>query len=82
MTAQTATESKAVLRLDGVTKAYGTNLILDHISFDVHEHEVVALLGPSGSGKSTLMKCVNLLERVPFVHALAWFSNSSTCSHT
>ena len=64
MTAQTATESKAVLRLDGVTKAYGTNLILDHISFDVHEHEVVALLGPSGSGKSTLMKCVNLLERV------------------
>ncbi|OFQ97419.1 amino acid ABC transporter ATP-binding protein [Alloscardovia sp. HMSC034E08] len=64
MTAQTATESKAVLRLDGVTKAYGTNLILDHISFDVHEHEVVALLGPSGSGKSTLMKCVNLLERM------------------
>lgn len=64
MTAQTATESKAVLRLDGVTKVYGTNLILDHISFDVHEHEVVALLGPSGSGKSTLMKCVNLLERV------------------
>lgn len=64
MTAQTATESKAVLRLDGVTKAYGTNLIIDHISFDVHEHEVVALLGPSGSGKSTLMKCVNLLERV------------------
>lgn len=64
MTAQTATESKAVLRLDGVTKAYGMNLILDHISFDVHEHEVVALLGPSGSGKSTLMKCVNLLERV------------------
>ncbi|MDK8650087.1 amino acid ABC transporter ATP-binding protein [Alloscardovia omnicolens] len=64
MTAQTATESKAVLRLNGVTKAYGTNLILDHISFDVHEHEVVALLGPSGSGKSTLMKCVNLLERV------------------
>ncbi|WP_018143111.1 amino acid ABC transporter ATP-binding protein [Alloscardovia criceti] len=56
--------TKAVLRLDNVTKAYGSNLILDHLSFDVHEHEVVALLGPSGSGKSTLMKCVNLLERV------------------
>lgn len=56
--------TKAVLRLDKVTKAYGKNLILDHLSFDVHEHEVVALLGPSGSGKSTLMRCVNLLERV------------------
>ncbi|MFD0705338.1 amino acid ABC transporter ATP-binding protein [Alloscardovia venturai] len=56
--------SQPVLRLDNVTKAYGTNLILDHVSFDVNEHEVVALLGPSGSGKSTLMKCVNLLEHV------------------
>lgn len=60
----TVKDTRAVLRLDGVTKAYGTNLILDHLSFDVHEHEVVALLGPSGSGKSTLMRCVNLLERV------------------
>ena len=60
----TVKDTRAVLCLDGVTKAYGTNLILDHLSFDVHEHEVVALLGPSGSGKSTLMRCVNLLERV------------------
>ncbi len=38
--------------------------MLDHISFDVCQHETVALLGPSGSGKSTLMKCINLLEQV------------------
>ena len=53
-----------VLRIDGVVKRFGDNLVLDHVSFDVHKHEVVALLGPSGSGKSTLMKCINLLERV------------------
>lgn len=53
-----------VLRVDSVVKRFGDNLVLDHISFDVHKHETVALLGPSGSGKSTVMKCINLLEQV------------------
>ena len=53
-----------VLRIDNVVKRFGDNTVLDHISFDVHQHETVALLGPSGSGKSTVMKCVNLLEQV------------------
>lgn len=56
--------SKPVLRIENVVKRFDTNTVLDHISFDVHKHETVALLGASGSGKSTLMKCVNLLERV------------------
>ncbi len=53
-----------VLRIDGVVKRFGDNVVLNHISFDVRKHETVAVLGPSGSGKSTLMKCVNLLEQV------------------
>ena len=57
-------DNEKVLRIDGVVKRFGDNLVLDHVSFDVHKHEVVARLGPSGSGKSTLMKCINLLERV------------------
>ena len=55
---------QVVLRIDNVVKRFGANTVLDHISFDVHKHETVALLGASGSGKSTLMKCVNLLEQV------------------
>ncbi|MCH4208963.1 amino acid ABC transporter ATP-binding protein [Bifidobacterium sp.] len=53
-----------VLRLDRVRKSFGSAAVLKGISFEVKEHEVVALLGPSGSGKSTLMRCINLLERV------------------
>lgn len=53
-----------VLRLQDVRKSFGDTEVLKGISFDVLQHEVVALLGPSGSGKSTLMKCVNLLEQV------------------
>lgn len=60
----TSVSGNEVLRVDNVVKRFGSNLVLDHISFSVHRHETVALLGASGSGKSTIMKCVNLLEQV------------------
>lgn len=45
-----------------VRKAFGSNLVLDGISLDVAQGEVVCVIGPSGSGKSTLLRCVNGLE--------------------
>ena len=63
-TYDTSRFGEKVLRIDNVVKRFGDNTVLDHISFDVHKHETVALLGPSGSGKSTVMKCINLLEQV------------------
>lgn len=59
-----AENNPVVLRIDNIRKSYGDLEVLKGISFDIHQHEVVALLGPSGSGKSTLMRCVNLLEQV------------------
>ena len=41
-----------------------TKVVLDDVSLDVAEHEVVCLIGASGSGKSTLLRCINLLEPI------------------
>ncbi|MBU6260196.1 MAG: amino acid ABC transporter ATP-binding protein [Burkholderiales bacterium] len=51
-----------VLRVNGVSKAYGGQAVLKDLSLTVRAGEVVALLGPSGSGKSTLLRCINHLE--------------------
>jgi polar amino acid transport system ATP-binding protein len=52
-----------LLRIRGLRKSYGANVVLDGIDLDVAEGEVSVLLGPSGSGKSTLLRCVNHLEK-------------------
>ncbi|HZQ61528.1 MAG TPA: ATP-binding cassette domain-containing protein, partial [Casimicrobiaceae bacterium] len=52
-----ATQS-VLLRLDRVNTFYGKSHILHDVSFDVHEHEIVALLGRNGAGKSTLLKSI------------------------
>ena len=43
-------------------KAFGTNQVLDGITTDICQGEVVAIIGPSGSGKSTFLRSLNLLE--------------------
>lgn len=53
-----------VLRLDGVWKSFGDAVVLRGIDLEVHEGQVVVLIGASGSGKSTLLRTVNLLERI------------------
>ncbi len=61
---QATAPAKPVLSLRNVVKRYGHFEALRSVSLDVHEGEVVAIIGPSGSGKSTLVRCVHQLESV------------------
>ena len=47
---------KTVMELFGVSKAYGSNLVLDGIDLTVESGERIALVGHNGAGKSTLMR--------------------------
>lgn len=44
-----------MLELIDVTKRYGDNTVLDHISLTVENGQIVSILGPSGGGKTTLL---------------------------
>ncbi|MFU1796824.1 ABC transporter ATP-binding protein [Paenibacillus azoreducens] len=48
----------AVLSLRGVSKKIGNKKIVDQLSFDVHEGEIVGLLGPNGAGKTTTIRMI------------------------
>lgn len=45
-----------VIACEGVSVRYGSNLVLDQISFSVAERTTLCVVGPNGGGKSTLLK--------------------------
>ena len=46
-------EEKIVLRAEGLVKRYGKRTVVNDVSFDVKQGEIVGLLGPNGAGKTT-----------------------------
>ncbi len=47
-----------MIEIKNITKTFGSQYALDHVSFKVDKGEIVGLLGPNGAGKSTLMKII------------------------
>jgi polar amino acid transport system ATP-binding protein len=52
-----------MVRMRGVTKAFGENVVLRELDLDVAEGEKVVIIGPSGSGKTTILRVAMTLER-------------------
>lgn len=50
------------IKVEKLRKCFGDLEVLRDISTEIHEGEVVVILGPSGSGKSTFLRCLNKLE--------------------
>lgn len=53
-----------ILIVEKLRKAFGSEIVLEDISFRVPEHTATVFIGASGSGKSTLLRCINLLEQI------------------
>ncbi|MBQ8837403.1 MAG: amino acid ABC transporter ATP-binding protein [Clostridia bacterium] len=50
------------IHVENLCKNFGHQTVLNGISTDIYEGEVVCVIGPSGSGKSTFLRCLNRLE--------------------
>jgi multiple sugar transport system ATP-binding protein len=52
------------LALKGISKRFGSTVVLDDVSLDIGSDEFLVVLGPSGCGKSTLLRAIAGLESI------------------
>ncbi len=53
----------SLVEIRGLSKCFGSNIVLDNVDLTINKGDVVAIIGPSGTGKSTLLRSINLLEK-------------------
>lgn len=54
--------TNALIQVQDLCKSFGAQVVLDGITTEIDQGEVVAIIGPSGCGKSTFLRSMNLLE--------------------
>ena len=57
-----------IVEIENISKCFGSNRVLEDVSFTVQKGSVVAIIGASGSGKSTALRCIDRLEIVDSGH--------------
>ncbi len=57
-----ANTENALIQVRSLGKSFGELKVLQGITVDIHQGDVVCVIGPSGSGKSTFLRCLNRLE--------------------
>ncbi len=57
-------QRETILSMKNISKKFGELVVLDDVSLEVYEHDVIVLCGPSGGGKSTLLRTINGLEKI------------------
>ena len=58
------TQTKPIITVDGLTKAYAGTPVVDGISFTVKTGEIFGLLGPNGAGKTTTLEMLEALRPI------------------
>ncbi|MBI9088502.1 MAG: amino acid ABC transporter ATP-binding protein [Desulfobacterium sp.] len=53
-----------MIKIENLHKNFGAIEVLKGVDLEIHQGEVVVIIGPSGSGKSTLLRCINKLETI------------------
>ena len=48
-----------LLKVDNITLAFGGVKALTDISFEIREHEILAIIGPNGAGKTSMLNVIN-----------------------
>ncbi len=54
---------EVLIKVDSLCKSFDGQIVLDGISTEIRQGEVIAIIGPSGCGKSTFLRSINLLEQ-------------------
>ena len=52
-----------MIKIEHLKKEYPNTTPLKDVNTEIHDGDVIAVIGPSGTGKSTLLRCLNLLEK-------------------